>query len=393
MPTRITVLKVFIASPSDIIEERNVLEEIVAEINKLIGSDLNLRFEIIKLSTDTYPSIGKDAQSVINEQIGDSYDIFIGLIWKRFGLPTKEGLSGTEEEFIRAYKRAREHPDLIRVMFYFNETPVSISDLDQDQIKKIKDFQASLGEMGVYYWRYKNIDDFARLLRMQLGLVMKQFGCQWGREIATEKEKADSTSQSIKPEENNEEEGLLDLVISSEDEINASTEAMERITVIIKDHTETTEKTTNELNQLPVPKNPDKARSIINRFAEDQDYFVERIKVELPILSKSFRLGIDKWIKSTQMMDDLKEDDKTKIEEALTSVKNFKENIIQVKKSTTSFRDNIQAIPRMTTKLNHSKRNVIDTLNNMIEEFITEENLITEAEKVFLNILENISNL
>ena|SRR3989337_1199459 len=34
------------------------------------------------METHTYPGIGEDAQDVINKQIDDDYDIFIGLMWK-----------------------------------------------------------------------------------------------------------------------------------------------------------------------------------------------------------------------------------------------------------------------------------------------------------------------
>ena len=82
MPEQFTNLKVFVASPSDVSEERKLLEQVVIELNKLIGTRLKYRLELIKWESDTYPGLGDDAQDVINKQIGDDYDVFIGIIWK-----------------------------------------------------------------------------------------------------------------------------------------------------------------------------------------------------------------------------------------------------------------------------------------------------------------------
>src|SRR5215207_5556058 len=98
MPTQITNLKVFVASPSDVIDERIILEQVTNELNKLIGAGLGVRLELVKWETDSYPGLGDDAQAVINEQIGDDYDIFIGILWTRFGTPTTRDKSGTAEE-------------------------------------------------------------------------------------------------------------------------------------------------------------------------------------------------------------------------------------------------------------------------------------------------------
>ena len=391
MPTQITVLKIFVASPSDIIEERKILEEIVSDINKQLGSVLGINFEIVKWETDTHPDIGNDAQSVITKQIGESYDIFIGILWTRFGTPTKNALSGTEEEFRNAYKRSVEEQS-VKVMFYFNDTPVSISNLDQVQVAKIKDFQSNLGELGVYYWQYKNIDDFSRYIKMHLGAVMKEYSTNLGQKKNETKEQSEQPSQQLEAlveKKNKEEEGFLDLVISSIDDITAGGEAINRIVEIIRIYTKMTEGYTGEINNLEKPINPNQARSIINKFAEEQENFVERMKVEIPILSSSFRSGIDNWVKSAELWEDFNSNDKSVIDDALEKIREFKNAISQAKVGTITLSDSIQASPRMTTRFNHSKRRVVEMLGTLIDEYTVEESLCEEAEKVFVQIMEN----
>src|SRR5439155_8546244 len=47
-----------------------------------MSGGLNLRLELLRYETHTYPDIGQ-AQDVINRQIKVDYDILIGVMWKR----------------------------------------------------------------------------------------------------------------------------------------------------------------------------------------------------------------------------------------------------------------------------------------------------------------------
>jgi hypothetical protein len=79
MPKVTTNLRVFLSSPGDLSHEREIFKDIIGESNRILSdSDSDIRFELVMWETDTFPSIGKDAQSIINEQIGDNYDIFVG---------------------------------------------------------------------------------------------------------------------------------------------------------------------------------------------------------------------------------------------------------------------------------------------------------------------------
>lgn len=88
MPKQISVIQVFVASPSDVQEERNALQSIVNEVNQNTGSSLGIRLELVRWETNATPGFGVDAQDVINKQIGNDYDIFIGILWSRAGTPT-----------------------------------------------------------------------------------------------------------------------------------------------------------------------------------------------------------------------------------------------------------------------------------------------------------------
>lgn len=48
-----------------------------------------------------------------------AYDIFVGIMWRRFGTETKVAGSGTEEEFPIAYRSWEEQRKLLELVFYF----------------------------------------------------------------------------------------------------------------------------------------------------------------------------------------------------------------------------------------------------------------------------------
>ncbi len=165
------LFKIFLASPGDTENERLAAGAAVDEINKSIGSRDNFRLELLKWETDTYPSLGEDGQDVINKQIGSDYQIFIGVMWKKFGSPTKRAGSGTEEEFQLAYDRYTHKKD-IQIMFYFNSAPIP-QDADLMQAQKVKDFKKKIEDLGAYHKTFDSTSNFEKTLRMDLTRYVK----------------------------------------------------------------------------------------------------------------------------------------------------------------------------------------------------------------------------
>lgn len=81
----VKIYKAFIASPSDTNIERNLCDKIFDEINSGLGDIYKFRIESLRWEKDVRPSIkDKDGQSMIFEQIGESFEIFIGIMNKKF---------------------------------------------------------------------------------------------------------------------------------------------------------------------------------------------------------------------------------------------------------------------------------------------------------------------
>jgi hypothetical protein len=145
------VLKVFVASPDDVAEERNVLAKLLADINDVLAyltPEKGLTLELVRYETHSYPDIGAP-QEVINREIPVDYDIFIGIMWKRAGTPTAASPSGTIEEFNRACER-RKQGSVPRIMFYFCDQPIPVPTATElQQLAEVVKFRGQLASQGL----------------------------------------------------------------------------------------------------------------------------------------------------------------------------------------------------------------------------------------------------
>ena len=163
----VEIFKCFIASPSDTLEERGIVDVVFSAINKTLGSQLNFRIESIMWENDARPSFGVDGQDVINNQILNDYKIFVGIMSNKFGTPTSSAGSGTEEEFDQAYTRFKDKDD-VEIMLYFNDKPAHPSSLDLEQVQKIRDFKEKARHLGGLTGEYQGVADFEKKLKQHL---------------------------------------------------------------------------------------------------------------------------------------------------------------------------------------------------------------------------------
>lgn len=390
MPKQITQLRVFVASPGDVEPERSALENVINDLNIFLGKTREIQLDLIRWETHAYPNLGDDVQSIINQQIGDDYDIFIGILWTRFGTPTPRAMSGTAEEFEHAYNRFQENSDRLRVLIYFNESPVSPSELEPEQLALIQRFRDSLGEKGALFWTYTELEEFSSLVRMHLILHITDFGKSWGTGIEapqTEIEELPDYDVQVSDIEF-EDYGFLDLIEIGTENFSASGETAEQITTLMNELTEKMTSNTDELNSLPRPVNTQHAKRIINRTADELEHFASRMQTETPRLIERYGTGVNSYGRAAELWLDFGSDDKSPIEDSLESVHNLKETLCGTQQSMSGFRDAVRNLPRITTKFNLAKRNALTVVENFIDEMTTAINLTIEVEKTMKRILE-----
>jgi hypothetical protein len=119
LPKTRRILNVFLASPNDVVEERAIAEEIVADLNKTIGRRLAWQVDLYKWE-DSSPGYGRP-QAKINDAV-DGCQLFIGLLHERWGQPTGIFSSGFEEEYERARTRRKTEGEP-EIWLFFKAVP------------------------------------------------------------------------------------------------------------------------------------------------------------------------------------------------------------------------------------------------------------------------------
>jgi hypothetical protein len=160
-----TIYKCFIASPSDTEKERKICDKVFDEINKNLGEVYKFRIESLKWENDVRPTFSTESQNVINNQIGNDYDLFVGIMYKKFGSPTTKAGSGTEEEFNNAYDRYSIDKNSVDIMVYFNNESTNLNEIDPVEFAKVKEFKNKVSSYGGLYCDYNGCDDFEDKIR------------------------------------------------------------------------------------------------------------------------------------------------------------------------------------------------------------------------------------
>lgn len=168
------LVRAFLAAPSDTRDEKATLLRAIDSINRVTGREERFRIELVHWTTDTYPAVGPDTQSVVNTQIGD-YDLLIVVFNQVFGTRTPRANSGTEEEYDRAFLRYLQDTLTARILVYFADPLVRFHSVDPIALAQIKQFRRRLENEGVLYAVYHDISEFERLLSIQLTTACREF--------------------------------------------------------------------------------------------------------------------------------------------------------------------------------------------------------------------------
>src|SRR5207244_1450257 len=111
-------LRVFVGSPGGVESEREAVPAIVDELN---GALRPHGWQIVLLGWEQRGPAGGRAQADINADVR-ACDVFVGILWDKWGTPTGDHRSGFEEEWTIALGRHRTSgsPDL---WLYFKHLP------------------------------------------------------------------------------------------------------------------------------------------------------------------------------------------------------------------------------------------------------------------------------
>lgn len=167
---------VFISCPSDVEDERKMVEEICEQLTETLSPQKDIEIVPIHWEKDVVPVItGEGAQTIINDQIGQyDYDIYIGILWTRFGDRQANGMTHTKEEFEIALDNHEKKKKPI-IQFYFKRDKVSFNSTEQaQQMLEVLKFKERVRRLGLSV-DFEGEESFRKKLREYLPRIIDDF--------------------------------------------------------------------------------------------------------------------------------------------------------------------------------------------------------------------------
>lgn len=162
-------IKVFLSCPGDLKDILPVVDEILDDVNIFLVKNYKIRLELEHWKKTIYLGKGNPrVQDRINERLVAFCDIYIGVLWTRFGMPPgirEDGItydSGTEEEFFTALDLKKE------LWFFFCDSKINPSKIEPEQLIKVNEFKKLLQEKQIWYEGYTEEKEFRRKLKLNV---------------------------------------------------------------------------------------------------------------------------------------------------------------------------------------------------------------------------------
>lgn len=148
----------FLSSPGDVKDERNIVIEAIRELNNVFRESLGV--EIVVCAWEDVPGgfNVSGAQGVLDESfLPENCDIVVGLLWARMGTPLGGYSSGTEYELKRAINKWKKE-GYPRVMVYFSKRDLPFN-VDRTQLALVDVLRKELESLGLIH-KYTSSEEF-----------------------------------------------------------------------------------------------------------------------------------------------------------------------------------------------------------------------------------------
>lgn len=379
MAENIKNIRIFLSSPSDVGNERNTVFKIAEELNIGMSNAIKKRLEIVGWE-DVNASTSDYAQNVINEQIGD-YDIFLGILSIRFGTPTPNAGSGTEEEFEIAYQNFKNRK-LADISLFFKTDGFTTSDINIDQFALVSEFKKKISGLGCYRVDFKEID-FENLARKLLTNILLNWE-SYERRINV----IETTPLEMQIDDIDDDMGYYDAIYKSIDELNTSTDitlvfinAMQSFNFQMND-------TTEKLKNCIIDQDRTK---IINSFSSKMDDLGESLSLNCNQQMTHLINSMNYFDLSSKIyLEDFTDSSK----ELKMLLPIFKNNIQSFEKSLITI-ENLSSVistfPRATTKLNKSKKQLVKSLDDLYEHQSDSIRILEDSQNKLVQLISEYS--
>jgi hypothetical protein len=278
MPKSVTVISLFLASPSDVTHERAVVSATVDEWNARHSSTSGTTFNLLTWEKSVSAGFGDDGQQVINSQIDDDYDALIAIFWTRLGTATKRDVSGSVEEYHRALYRMQSGED-VEIAFLFKDTPVDFRSVDLTQLAAVTAFEKEAQEAGALTKNFRDDESLRLEISMLLDRLSRKFGEPRQAPLVTSQSNRFSlpaTTQQTSPTHASDDDiGLFDIVENLTQYANSGGVFLEEFSRLINQMKIVTEEVTHGFEEIRAVRalDPSEMRPGLNRIADEMNHF------------------------------------------------------------------------------------------------------------------------
>lgn len=347
--------------------------------NQRNGQSRSLFFNMITWEDLVAPDIGESPQDVINQQVGNDYDIFLGVMWSRFGTPTASADSGTEEEFQRAVLRHRAGEE-IGVSFLIKTADIPTRNLDGIQFSKVQDFRTTLTQIGCFYREF--VDDSS--LQHAVNLVLDNYANKLGRSQNGSvpngsPKKLNSPAVPVAVQASDpDDDGLFEINDRIEEAGKSFTDAMAEWSQHLASSGQITENVTDEINTLSRYGKPDQAdfRKAVNKVTVKMVDFADWGKDKIEFIENVMDKMSLNYMKLVEIAPDF-QDSQDDINNSIHEIENLSEVILSANSSMNGFIKALENLPRLSKPLNQANRKLVEIHKRLISKNeIFRENMV-----------------
>ena len=155
MTKDITRYDLLISCPGDIQEELQIIEEVICQFNEQFSDTTGVMIRSKHWSKSSFSESGGKPQALLNKQFVNDCDAAIAVFWTRFGTPTDQYGSGSEEEIEIMLDAGKQ------VFMGFSEREINPQKIDHEQYKKVSAFREKYKDRGLYF-TYSTIEEFRK---------------------------------------------------------------------------------------------------------------------------------------------------------------------------------------------------------------------------------------
>ncbi|MEI8305696.1 MAG: tetratricopeptide repeat protein [Chloroflexales bacterium] len=185
MSGQLTPIRIFVAGPSDVHEELKRLRKVLEELNAR-GNLAEQQSCVLQVMDwhDAVSGMGPSGEVVLSQFPPEKWDMFIGILWMRFGTSSSGKDqntsfcydSGTQEEFMLAYSAWKEKRRPY-ILVYKCQRPVQPDNIDIEQWAKVRAFWENFAHTGKHpglYGTYVTAEELEDRVRNDIVRLLPQ---------------------------------------------------------------------------------------------------------------------------------------------------------------------------------------------------------------------------